>query len=129
VQDDSDIRGSKCRSFADGWRKGQIDAFDQSRRKFDLSQGERPTRRLHFSGGEEEASMLRRAIGDNPRRLLHWQLIQLRKHRWTEIDPGVPAREGEDPLEAMKHWRDPGEKLKTIRRRWKSLLDDNPASG
>jgi hypothetical protein len=73
--------------------------------------------------------MLRRAIGGNPRWLLRRHLIQLRKYRWTEIDPGVHAREGEDPLEAMKHWQDPAERLRTPRCRRKSLLVDNPASG
>ncbi len=31
--------------------------------------------------------------------------------------------------EAMLHWRDPVERLRTIRRRNHTLVDDNPASG
>jgi hypothetical protein len=29
----------------------------------------------------------------------------------------------------MLHWRDPVERLRTLRRRAHSLVDDNPASG
>ena len=80
--------------------------FDQSRRKFDLSQNGRPTRRLSFLGGEEEASMLRRVIGHESRGPPQWHLIvtQVREYRWTEIDPGVHTRDGEHPLEAMMHF-------------------------
>jgi hypothetical protein len=77
---------------------------------------------------EEEASMLRRAIGHNSRSLPQ------RRHpgegiRWTEIDSGVHTREGEHPLEAMMHWHDLAERFRAIRCRRKSLLDDNPSSG
>ena len=60
-----------------------------------------------------------------------WHLIvtQVREYRWTEIDPGVHTRDGEHPLEAMMHWHDPAERLRTLRYRRKSLLDDNPSSG
>ena len=105
--------------------------FDQSRRKFDLSQNDRPIRRLSFLGRKEEASMLRRAMGHKSRGPPQWCVIvtQVREYRWTEIDPGVHTREGEHPLEAMTHWHDPGERLRTLRYRQKSLLDDNPSSG
>jgi hypothetical protein len=75
--------------------------------------------------------MLRRAIGHKSRGLPQWHLIvsQVREYRWTEIDPGVHTREGEHPLEAMVHWHDPAERLRTLRCRRKSLLDDNPSSG
>ncbi len=75
--------------------------------------------------------MLRIAIGHKSRGPPEWHAIVARvtEYRWTEIDPGVDPREGEHPLEAMLHWHDPAERLKTLRRRRKSLLDDNPSSG
>ena len=38
-----------------------------------------------------------------------------REYRWNEIDPGVHPREGEHLLEAMLHWHDPAERLRTLR--------------
>jgi hypothetical protein len=72
------------------WIFGSVD-----HRKSDRTQGRR--RRLCFLGGEEEASMLRRAIGHKSRGLPQWHLIvsQVREYRWTEIDPGVHTREAE----------------------------------
>ena len=75
--------------------------------------------------------MLRRAMGHKSLGPPQWNLIvtQLREYRWTERDLGVRAREGDHPLEAMMHWHDPGERLRPLRCRRKSLLDDNPSSG
>ena len=60
--------------------------------------------------------MLRRAIGHKSLGPPQWHLIvtQVREYRWTEIDPGVRPREGERPLEAMMHWHDPAERLRTF---------------
>ncbi len=112
-------------------RNRRARVFDQSRRKFDLSQNDRPVRRLSFLQREEEASMLRRAIGHKSRGSLQWRVIvtQVRECHWTEIDPAVHPREGDHPLEAMLHWHDPAERLRTLRCRRKSLLDDSPSSG
>jgi len=32
-------------------------------------------------------------------------------------------------LDGMLHWRDPVERLRTLRRRRRTLIDDNPCSG
>lgn len=32
-------------------------------------------------------------------------------------------------LDEMRHWRDPVERLRTFRRRRRTLIDDNPCSG
>lgn len=50
-------------------------------------------------------------------------LAQIRQHRVTDIE-----QEEEHCLEAMLHWRDPVDSLRT-RRRGHTLVDDNPASG
>jgi hypothetical protein len=75
--------------------------------------------------------MLRRVIGHKSRGPPQWSVIvtKVRQYRRTEIDPGVDPREGEHPLDAMLHWRDPAERLRSLRCRRKSLLDDNPSSG
>jgi len=48
-------------------------------------------------------------------------LARIRWLRTTEVE--------ERPLEAMLHWRDPVERLRTLRRQSHTLVDDNPASG
>ena len=60
-----------------------------------------------------------------PRAPPQWRVIltRLRERRWTANE------EEAHPLEAMLHWRDPHERLRTIRRRRHGLLDDNPSSG
>ena len=74
--------------------------------------------------------MLQRAIGHKSREPPRWRVIVTEmRERWIEIDPGVHPREGEHPLEAMSHWHDPAEKLRPLRYRRKSLLNDNPSSG
>ena len=72
--------------------------------------------------------MLKLAIGHRPRPPPEWFkaniLAQIRQHRVTDIE-----QEEEHCLEAMLHWRDPVERLRTLRRRGHTLVDDNPASG
>lgn len=51
-------------------------------------------------------------------------LARIRQLRVAEIE-----HDEERPLEAMLHWRDPIERLRTLRRRSHTLVDDNPASG
>jgi hypothetical protein len=68
------------------------------------------------------------AMGEKPRTLPLWRKIdvfaRLRPHCLTEIE-----QDEERCLEAMLHWHDPVERLKTLRRRRHTLVDDNPASG
>ncbi len=77
--------------------------------------------------------MLRPAVpGHDPRAPPQWRVIltRIKKQRhWAEIDQADLPREGEHPFEAMLHWHDPSQRLKTHRRRRTSLLDDNPSSG
>jgi len=67
-------------------------------------------------------------IGARPRRPLERRkaniLSRIRGLRLTEVE-----RDEEQSLEAMLHWRDPVERLRTLRRRNHTLVDDNPASG
>ena len=69
--------------------------------------------------------------GHEPRAPRQWRVIltRIRVYHWTEVDQGDCSREGEHSLDAMLHWRDPAQRLKTLRRLRKSLLDDNPSSG
>jgi hypothetical protein len=64
-------------------------------------------------------------IGAKPRSPAEWVLARIRKHRMTDSE-----QEGEG-FEAMLHWQDPVERLRTIRRQQHThtLVDDNPASG
>ena len=54
-----------------------------------------------------------------------WVRARIQKRRLRDAE-----LEGQDP-EAMLHWRDPVDRLRTIRRRQQihTLVDDNPASG
>jgi hypothetical protein len=67
-----------------------------------------------------------RVIGADARPLPSWRktLTRIRQYRIPEIE-----QEEERCLEAMLHWRDPAERLRRIRRRSHTLVDDNPASG
>ncbi len=72
--------------------------------------------------------MLRSAIPHSehkPRAPPQWRVIltRVRERRWTA------SEEETLPLQAMVHWRDPTERLRTLRRRRHGLLDDNPSSG
>jgi hypothetical protein len=68
--------------------------------------------------------MLQRAIGHESRGPPRWRVFVtvVREHRWIEIDPGVHPREGVRPLEAMSHWRDPAERLRSLRCRRGNLF-------
>ncbi|MGC9959477.1 hypothetical protein [Roseiarcus sp.] len=65
--------------------------------------------------------------GAEPRPPPEWReaLARIRQLRLTEI----AQDEEQQGLEAMLHWRDPIERLRTLRRRNHTLVDDNPASG
>jgi hypothetical protein len=72
--------------------------------------------------------MLKLAItADRPRAPPPWRvtaaLAGITEHRGEEID------EEKRCLDAMLHWRDPIERLRTRRRPRRTLVDDNPASG
>jgi hypothetical protein len=64
-------------------------------------------------------------IGVKPRSTADWVRARIRQRRMTETE-----EEGHG-FEAMLHWQDPVERLRTIRRRrhTHTLVDDNPASG
>jgi hypothetical protein len=65
-------------------------------------------------------------IGAQPRSPPRWRktLAYTRQLRLTEVE-----QDEERCLEAMLHWHDPVERLRTLRRRRHTLVDDNPASG
>ena len=66
-------------------------------------------------------------IADPPRAPPEWRvstiLAGITQPRGEEID------EEQRCLDAMLHWRDPIERLRTHRRQRRTLVDDNPASG
>ena len=72
-----------------------------------------------------------------PRGPPEWRVILKRireQHRRQieekEIGEAEQWQNGTDhTLEAMLHWRDPVERLRVLRRRRKTLIDDNPSSG
>jgi hypothetical protein len=63
-------------------------------------------------------------IRAKPRSQTEW-VLALGKRRMTEM-----GSEGQN-FEAMLHWQDPVERLRTMRRRQRrhTLVDDNPSSG
>jgi hypothetical protein len=65
-------------------------------------------------------------VGRKPRALQSWPklLLRIRPLHLSEIE-----QEEERCLEAMLHWHDQAERLRTLRRRSHTLVDDNPASG
>lgn len=67
-------------------------------------------------------------ISDKLRSQPTWRKIQifatLRPHCLTEIE-----QDEEHCLEAMLHWHDPIERVRALRCRSHTLVDDNPASG
>ena len=70
-----------------------------------------------------------REIAEEVRRLPRFEIhifAWVRPLRLTEIE-----QDEEHCLEAMSHWHDPEERLRTLRRRRPAhtLIDDNPASG
>ena len=59
----------------------------------------------------------------------HWRV---REQDWKESKEGELLLNGRARLHAldeMLHWRDPVERLRTFRRRRRTLIDDNPCSG
>ncbi len=75
--------------------------------------------------------------GHEPRGPPEWRVIlmRIREQHWRQIEEkGIgEAKQWENGIdhtfEAMLHWRDPVERLRVLRRRRKSLIDDNPCSG
>jgi hypothetical protein len=63
-----------------------------------------------------------------PRPPPEWRKVnifaRMRPLRLTEVE-----QDEEHCLGAMLHWRDPVERLRTLRRRSHTLANDNPASG
>jgi hypothetical protein len=51
-------------------------------------------------------------------------LARWRPHCQTEVE-----QDEEHCLEAMLHWRDPAERMRSLRCRRHALVDDNPTSG
>jgi len=60
----------------------------------------------------------------------HWRV---REQHWKESEEGELLLNGKGRmhvLDEMLHWRDPVERLRTLRRRRRrTLIDDNPCSG
>ena len=81
-----------------------------------------------FDVAGTEATMPMFAMGEKLRALPSWRemdvFAKLRPHCLTEIE-----QDEEHCLDAMLHWRDPDERLRTLQRRRHALVDDNPASG
>ena len=84
--------------------------------------------------------MLRSEVtGHRPRAPPQWRVILARvreRHRrvreqdWKESEELLLNGRGRmHALDEMLHWRDPVERLRTLRRRRRTLIDDNPCSG
>jgi hypothetical protein len=74
----------------------------------------------------EEATMLKSRMIGAHRPPPPWRetLARIRQVQVTEIEQNQKRR-----LEAMLHWHDPVETLRTLRHRSHTLFDENPASG
>jgi len=77
-------------------------------------------------------------IGHKPRAQPSWRVIvaRVREQHWRvgeqdgdEGDLLLNGRGRMHALDEMLHWRDPVERLRTLRRRRRTLIDDNPSSG
>ena len=84
--------------------------------------------------------MLRSEVtGHRPRAPPQWRVIRARvreQHRrvreqdWKESEELLLNGRGRvHALDEMLHWRDPVERLRTLRRRRRTLIEDNPCSG
>ena len=75
--------------------------------------------------------------GHKPRGAPEWRVVltRIREQHSRQIEEkkigqAEQWRNGIDhTLEEMVHWRDPVERLRVLRRRRKTLIDDNPSSG
>jgi hypothetical protein len=88
-----------------------------------------PIEALHFLAGGNGGTMpMFTIVSYMPRPPPEWRKVnifaRMRPLRLTEVE-----QDEERCLGAMLHWRDPVERLKTLRRRSHTLVDDNPASG
>ena len=81
-----------------------------------------------MSLGEKATLPMFAIVGRKPRALRSWPrvnaVVRMRPLHLSEIE-----QEEERCLEAMLHWHDPSERLRNLRLRRHTLLDDNPASG
>ena len=81
-----------------------------------------------MSLGEKATLPMFTLVGRKPRALPSWPkitvVVRIRRLHLSEIE-----QEEERCLEAMLHWHDPCERLRNLRHRSHTLLDDNPASG
>jgi hypothetical protein len=88
-----------------------------------------------------EATMLRSEVtGHRPGASL-WRVIlagvrephgRVREQEWKESKEGELSLDRRGRMHAfdeMRHWRDPAQRLRTIRCRRHTLIDDNPCSG
>jgi hypothetical protein len=84
--------------------------------------------------------MLRYEVtGHRPRAPPQWRVIlarvreqhwRVREQDWKESEELLLNGRGRaNALDEMLHWRDPVERLRTLRRRRRTLIDDNPCSG
>ena len=82
--------------------------------------------------------MLRSEVTGPRRRAPPWRVIlaRVREQHWRvreeDLDEGgllLNGRGRMHALDEMLHWRDPVERLRTLRRRRRTLIDDNPSSG
>ena len=77
--------------------------------------------------------LVRRALHqeDDLRRksvLMRWRRV--REQNWKECEELLLNGRGRmHALDEMLHWRDPVERCRTLRRRRRTLIDDNPSSG
>jgi hypothetical protein len=81
-----------------------------------------------MSLGEKATPPMFTIVGHRPRAPPEWfqVFVRLRSLRLTEVE-----QDEESFLEAMLHWHDPEERLRTLRcrRHTHTLIDDNPAAG
>ena len=81
------------------------------------------------------------ATGHRPRGPPQWRVIlarireehwRVREEYWKDSEEGELLLNGRGRMHAfdeMRHWRDPVERLRALRRRRRTLVDDNPCSG
>ena len=83
--------------------------------------------------------MLRSEVtGHRPRAPPQWRVIlarvreqhwRVREQDWKESEELLLNGRGRmHALDEMLHWRDPAERLRTLRRGRRTLIDDNPSS-